>query len=1142
VADVQGGVIQGATVTVTNTATTIARTVTTDAGGRYQVGQLIPGPYTVSAEATGFKKTLLSGITLQIAQTLSENVTVQVGDAKGEVVNVTAEPLTTDTESSSVGAVIDGAKVEELPLANRQFYELAQIAPGVVPPAQASTLGFRGGFNVNGAPETDNQFLVNGTFNNDMGTNQPSFRPSVETIAEFKILSGVYSADYGRFAGGQIVMVTKQGTNKFHGSAYEFIRNGAIEAKPWSPTPQTLTPAFKQNTFGATIGGPAIRDKAFFFFGYEGQRIRQQIVAASTVPTAAIVGGCLPSSSQLYNPFTGALLTQLTTAPSTGGCAGIAPATTSTGAIIPEYDITQISDASGVNLWTTPSAQLGRLLTTLAYPLPNTNISAANVVPSNNYNFSETRQETMDEYNTRGDFKYSEKDSFSGTFNYFHDPSFEPENSLCSSRTLPNFGCFTNQLSTLANVGEIHIFKPTLLNDVRFGFSRLVQPRIQQDNTSIGSVWPGLPGQLGQTAVPNNYGVPSIAVTNFTSTGGQTNLPQDRWTNHFQFTDAITWIHGPHTFKFGFDMTDVKSTEYEVTTGRGSVTFSNSAGNTNNGNPTSASSPHFGTTEYAMGDMLLGIPSSSAVTPTALPYTYNRFTSFDLYAMDDWKVTPNLTLNLGVRYEIDSPVSEKYGNISTFVPATQSFLLASQAGVKNLYQTDRNNFAPRVGFAWQPFQNDKTVVKGAFGVFYQEPILYNEFLSYSLQYPVRYPRSFTSGAVSQTTKTVAGSATTLTLNNPFNSADIPTPGETYCTSGTSGCVITNCATGVSAPCPLTPVITGTAIAPNYATPYWDEWSLSIQRQLNRTTLIEVGYYGSKGSRISESSILNYNNSGPSASKTSITQAQRVYPEWGNISYHKTGGNSEYESLPVRLEERTKSGASILVSYTYGKSLDETTAAQNPDPFYVDPNTGLAGNQKGDRGLSAFNVKHRLVVSPVYPLPFGKGQAWLNNGGLASALAGGWKLSGVFQYFTGRPFATTDSSVSSGSYGGGDRPNFVANINSSKDATTGNATHTAKEWFDVYAIGPRAAGTFGNSKPYSAIGPGWDEIDMTIGRTFPVTERANVEFKVDGFNIANHPNYQNPSGAFTGSYTSGGFGTITAANNMREIQASLHITY
>ena len=232
--------------------------------------------------------------------------------------------------------------------------------------------------------------------------------------------------------------------------------------------------------------------------------------------------------------------------------------------------------------------QLSRQLEALAYPLPN--VSTANsadsntVKPSNNYLFSETRRESSNAYNVRGDYKYSDKDSFSGTWNYFNDPSYEPYNSLCSSRTLPNFGCFTNQLSTLANIGETHMFRANLLNEVRFGFSRLVQPRIQEDNTTIGSTWPGFPGQLPQTAVPNNYGVPGITVTNYTATGGQGNLPQNRWTNHFQFTDFVSWAHGPHSFKFGFDMTNVKSTNYIVNNGRGTIGFSNSIANTANGN------------------------------------------------------------------------------------------------------------------------------------------------------------------------------------------------------------------------------------------------------------------------------------------------------------------------------------------------------------------------------------------------------------------------------------------------------------------------------------------------------------------------------------------------------------------------------
>jgi hypothetical protein len=1171
ITDIQGAAIPNCTVTITNTGTGISRKLTTDEAGRYLASSLIPGVYEVDVESNGFKTSQMKNITLNISQVIAENVTLVIGGATETVtVEAGASTVATETSTSTNGQVIDNKQVVELPLANRQFYNLTEIAPGVLPPAQNSTLGFRGGFNVNGAPETDNQFLVNGTFNNDMGTNQPSFRPSVETIGEFKVLTGVYSADYGRFAGGQIVMITKQGSNKFHGSAYEFIRNGAIEAKPWSATPQTVNPAFKQNTFGATVGGPVLRDKAFFFFGYEGQRIRQQYVLSSTVPTQWATNGCLPYiastttkdingvfSSQFYNPYTGLLIS--TVAAGSGSTATVAglhtssnPATSGPCASAPGgigVDVTGLTDNSSVNLWNTAAAQQSRLMESLAYPLPN--VAAANsansniIAPSNNYLFSETRRESSNAYNVRGDYKYSDKDSFSGTWNYFNDPSYEPYNSLCSSRTLPNFGCFTNQLSTLANVGETHMFNANVLNEVRFGFSRLVQPRIQEDNTTIGSKWPGFPGQLPQTAVPNNYGVPSIAVTNYTSTGGQTNLPQNRWTNHFQFTDFVSWNHGPHSFKFGFDMTNVKSTEYEVTTGRGLITFSNSAANTSNG------SNHRGTTNYALGDLLLGLPSSTSITPTA-PLVYNRFQSYDFFIMDDWKMTPYLTVNLGMRYELDMPMAEKYGQMSSFSPIAPNpltgtngnFIVAAQAGQKSMYQTDHNNFAPRVGFAWQPFKNEKTVVKSAYGVFYQEPIMFNEFLSYSLQYPIRYPKSFTSGAVTATGSgagTIAGSPTTITLDNPFNAADIPTPGQPYCaTAGaTAGCST------------LLPVITGTTIDPHYATPYWHEWSLGVQRQLTHFMLAEVGYYGSKGNRIAANGVGNYNTTGPSSAKTAVTQGTRVYPSWGNQSFHSTQVNSTYESLSGRLQISTKGGVNILTSYTYGKSLDGLTSAQNPIIGTV--YDGQVGKSNGDKGLSAFDVRHRLVVSPVASLPFGKGQKWLTSG-WESAVAGGWQISGIFQFQSGRPFAITDTSVSSGIYGGGDRPNLYGNVNASiKDPVTGFQTRTPQEWFNIHAINydlssggtgtaaPRLAGHLGNAYPNAGIGPGFVQLDATLARTFSVKEWAKIQFRVEAFNVANHPNFQSPSGAFTGSYT-GGFGSITSANNMREEQASVRITF
>ncbi len=1214
ITDSTGAAVPGATVTVKNTATGITRTVKTDAAGRYSVTALGNGSYAISAVAEKFSTTSLTGVKLDISQTLKEDIALSVGGASDQV-SVEAAALSTETETSSNGQTIDEKSVAELPLANRQFYNLVEVAPGVVPPAQASSMGFRGGMNINGAPETTNLFVVNGTWNIDMGTNQDSFRPSVDTIAEFKVLSGNYSAEYGRLQGGQILITTKQGSNKLHGSIYEFIRNGAIEAKPWSNSVQTVTPAFKQNTFGATLGGPILKDKAFVFVGYEGQRIRQQAVALNQVPTTFTAGslvagvptggGCLPGTVQAYDPIAGTPLV-LT---NTGACAGAGYG----------FDISQLPE------WTGSSAQLGRLMTNLAYPSPNVAsalapsgncVSAGKVSTANptgqttclgaavsDYNFSETRKETMDEINSRVDYKLNEHNSFYESYNYFHDPSFEPSNSLCATRNMPNFGCFTNQTSQLANIGWVHIFPgSTLINDGRAGFMRLVQPRVQEDNTSIGSKWPGFPGQLGQTAVANNFGLPSITVSgNYTTTGGQTNLPQDRWDDHFQFIDTLTWSHKNHTYKAGIDVLYTNTTEYEVSNGRGAITINPSTLATTNG------SNGKGTTGDPIGDLLLGFPSATSVTPTA-PNIYNDYRSVDLFLMDDWKIRHNLTLNLGLRWELDPAVTEKNGAMITFSPSAPNQLYpgasngtagysnpngaittAAQTGNRAAYRGDYNNIAPRVGFAWQPFNNEKTVVKGAYGIFYTSPEMFNEFLSYSLGYPVRYAKTYAPASVN------AGGQ--ITFANPFPN-DLPTPGSPYCiasASNTATCTAPNPAnTGCGpsgSPCGLIPVVTSTEIAPNFATPYVQQWTFGVQRQLTRNTIFEVLYFGNKGTKLSygTAAVLN-GNAHPDAdtlgqnyvnsSKTvngvvyptiaavsaPVLQTLRNYPQWGAIGIHKTGFNSFYHSLQSRVQTSTKNGTSILIAYTYAKAEDELTSAQDPS------------NQHGDKGLSVFNVKHRLVVSPVVPLPFGKGQPYLNSG-LGSAIFGGFQLSGIWQYFGGRPFPLTDSSAQSSSAGGGDRPDIIVGQNvNGPDTFNGTATHNKTEWFNIHALAYNPPGTFGTAAPNAIIGPGWDEVDLTFGRTFAIRDLAKVQFKVDAFNIANHPNFMNPSASFAGTSTflsgaypttpgycttnanaptpvttantpipapcvaPGSFGQITAANNMREIQASIHVSF
>jgi hypothetical protein len=1260
VTDSTGAAVPGATVTVTNVATKVARTVKSDAAGRYTASALNNGSYNITATAANFKLTDLKGVNLDIAQVLSENLTLAVG-ASNEEISVEAQAITTDTETSSNGTTITTEAVAELPLANRQFYNLVETAPGVAPPAQNSSMGFRGGMNINGAPETANDFTVNGTFNVDLGTNQNSFRPSVDTIQEFKVLSGTYSAEYGRMQGGQVIIVTKQGSNKFHGSLYEFIRNGAIEARPWSPAaalPGSKSPAFRQNTFGATVGGPILKDKAFFFFGYEGQRIASEFAAQSEVPTTWTMGiydaatnsmdntgGCLPGTVQAYDPATGSAL-PLT---NTGACAG-APGSGG-------FDITSGSALWQTNAISSNSSYYGRLLAGLVYPEPTGGVTSAGNNPtgkcatnalltclsaptSNNYNFDEIRTENMDEYNSRVDFKLSDKDSFYGGYNHFTDPAFEPSNSLCSSRTLPNMGCFTNQISTLANIGETHIFTANLLNVFVFGYDRLVQPRIQQDNTSIGTKWPGLPNAFTGT-LANNLGTPSVTppTSSYTTTGGPNNLPQDRWDNHFDIDDTITWTHKAHTFKAGTQILIAKMTA-SPSGSRGSLTFNSSTLKSDQA-PNSAACPNCatsGTTGDPIGDLLLGLPVSAGQTPTA-PKTYLRYNSFDYFVMDDWKVASNFTLNLGIRWEFDLPFSDKYGQ-STFstaagdaligagvtqgplavgqVPGAMgvgnplgNFVLSETAGQKSLYQTDRHAIAPRIGFAWQPFHNDKTVVKAAYGTYFATPQSYNEFQSYSTQFPIRYSKTFSPAPWS-------GGAGALFLATEFPtgnvSGSLPTPGSPYCVSGAAGCNAPNPANAIcAAPCSQIPVVTGTQVDPHYTTAQADQWTLGIQRQLTGSILGEVVYFGNKGTHLAYggNAVLNPNanpladisgqnyttNNANSATATTITtaspnisysaisaanlQALRVYPQWGSIGVHKTGYNSEYESLQARVQISSKKGATVLVSYTYGKSEDGvSTSAQNPI------------NQAGDKGLSPFDIRHRLVISPVYPLPFGKGRQWLNTG-LGSAILGGFQISGIYQYFTGRPFSITDSTNQSGSAGGGDRPDLIAGQNlNGRDTLNNTPIHTKTEWFNIHAVAYNPPGTFGNVAPYAIEGPGYDEMDLTLGRTFPIKEWAKLQLKLDAFNLFNHPNLYNPTASFAGTptylktttattvatgatktttatasgFTSlayptqpgycttnttavtsgctapGTFGTITQANGMREIQASIHISF
>jgi hypothetical protein len=1096
--DVGGSAIPGAQVEVRNTTTGIVRQTQSDSGGRYLVSSLIPATYEVTASASGFTKKVLSGVILDVGADQRIDMTLAVGEA-AQTVLVEAANAAIDTETSSNGTVIDNKKVVELPLANRQFYSLVLLSPAAYQPAQNSTLGFRGGFNIAGSSEINNLFTLNGTYNNDMATAQPSFRPSIEAIQEFKVLTGVYDAQYGRMSGGQIVIVTKSGTNQFHGSAYEFLRNQITDAKPFFNPIGAATPAFRQNTFGGTVGGPILKDRTFFFFAYEGQRIGSAVTAQATVPTTAMLQGQFtePAGTVLHNPVTGAALT-----PTSGNT----------------YDLTKLPG------WTSTAAQAGQLIASLGYPAPN--ITSASIVPSNNYAFSETRIENMNEESLRIDHKLSERDSLFGSWNYFRDPAFEPSNSLCSSYVLPKFGCFTNQYSTLANVGYDRIFKPTLLNELRFGFERLVQPRVQQDDTVIGSTYPGLPGgpYFTQAGYANNLGLPNTVVSGYSTIGGATNLPQDRWDDHYQLVDVLTWTRGAHTLKIGGDFLLVKSTNIITSSGRGAF-------NVNDANLKSVNGSASGYTGDSMADLLLGLAYTSSIG-TSAPTVYLNYQSSDLFVQDDWKFNQYLTLNLGLRWELDAPVYSPHNTVSNFDIGTQQFIAAGPTTFKHLYDYDYNNFAPRVGFAWQPYKKESTVVKGSAGIFYTSPLLYNQFLSNGTQYPFRYVPTYT-----------ATKGSDISLGNPFPGGKPP------CTT-----LIPTTAAGQTAPTlNCLAVLSPLGIAPHYATPYITAWSLGIEREITPSMVFETTYYGSKGTRLPISVNQNQVNIANFPAGPAPVQANRPFAGYSTVSLQNTITNSSYQSLQTSLRQTYSHGVSFLLAYTFGKSIDQAPGVGSGSNST--PGVQSVYNLAAERGLSDFNVAHRIVFSPVAELPFGSNKPFLNHG-FPAAVAGGWQLASIFSWQTGRPLTVSDAATNnSGSFGGIDRPNVIGDPNAKADSQTGLPTHTVKEWFNVHAFAlapafkaatstsPAQQGKFGNAGRNIVTGPAFTELDLTLSRSFsiPLTERVKGQFRAESFNLLNHPNFFNPLTQGT-QFGSAAFGTVTQANSNREFQFGLRLAF
>jgi hypothetical protein len=1032
VQDSSGASVAGATVTARNVQTGFDRSVTTNDSGNYTLPLLPIGTYDVTTEKTGFEKTVKTGVLLQVDQHARLDMVLHVG-AITNTIQVTAEVPLTQTDSSSTGAVIDNRKVIELPLNGRQFYSLALLVPGVAPPAQGSILSFRGGFNVAGASELNNNFTLNGLDNNNQLLSAPAFRPSVDAIEEFKILTGVFPAEYGRNSGSQVIVTTKAGTNEFHGTAFEFLRNQVLDGKNFF-TPVGQKPAFRQNQFGGTLGGPIIHNKTFFFASYEGTRSTQQITALTNVPTPAMITGDFSGIHQ-------AILDPTTGKPFLGN-------------VIPQSRINP------------PGQFLAKL-----YPTP-TVATPAGVLPTNNYTFNEPQVDSLNLGSLRIDHTFSEKDTLNASYNDFEDDTLTQDNVVCGSRTIPGFDCTVLLLARLGGLTEVHSFSPALINEFKLAYSEFQNPRNTNDQNINYLQMFNITGTRADG--PTRSGVPSVTVNGFASFWEPTNFPQTRTDNTYQLADSISWNTGNHSLKFGVDFHRFQSNGTIVGNGRGSYTF-----NAQTTAPTSG---------YAMADLLLGLPTSTARSPLS-PRIYDRTGIYAGFAQDDWKATPYLTFNIGLRYEYNVPTFEKYNTLSNFNPSTGQINIAGQNGVPaGLWNSNPTDFEPRFGFSWQPAHSAKTVLRGGYGIFYNAPALNNVNSG---------PQQSNAPFVSAQTFN-SSFAVPVTLTNPYPAA----------------------AAGAGS-------LTLSAFNRHQPDARIQQWNLNVQQELTNNLVLEVGYQGSVGTHLPL--IYNINQPPPGPGTVAQKQALRPYPQFGNITFLDAVGNSNFNGLLVKLQKRYSNGLSFLLSYAYSKSIDDTPGT----PYNVTPSRSSAenpNNLRNERGLSGFDLRQRFVVSPVYELPFGPGKRFLNSDRYVGWVVGGWQAGGILTLQSGHPFTALVNQDNANVLGNVDRPNIIGNGN--------DGPKTVQEWINVSAFQLAPFGTFGNVGRNNLISPGLVNLDFVLSRNFQVTERFGLQFRAESFNIANHPNFDLPAQSFGVP----GFGSLISAEAPRQIQFALRARF
>ncbi|MEW6320226.1 MAG: carboxypeptidase regulatory-like domain-containing protein [Acidobacteriota bacterium] len=1008
VTDATGTPVAGALVRLVGDDTGAARDARTADDGAYVVPLVAPGRYRVEVTAQGFKQAR-HDLEVAVHGDHRVDVRLELGDVS-EVVDVTGR--SGQAETARLTSTIRPREIAALPLDGRHFLELALLTAGAAPAAPGSAQSVRGdlAFTAFGAREDFNSYLLDGADNVDPKLNTMAVRPALEAIREFEVLAGTYDAGFGRYAGAQINVITRSGSDVLAGSAFGFLRHDALNARNAFAPATEPAPVYERLQAGSAVGGPLVRGRAFFFANYEGTRRREGRTRLTTVPTLAERGGDFRASALVpRHPLTGQPLVVLP----------------------PDFQ-----------------DPIGRAIAGL-YPAPNRQGGRANFVSS------PVERDDLHHADVRLDRVWSGGGDLTVRYSV-NDRALDEPFAGPTLAAVPGFGNDVGRRAHSFLANDTRVLSGSWLNELRVSFTRVASAVTPERDGSPVNQDVGLPAPPAR-----DRGLTYISVLGYSPLGHEINNPQESTTNSWVVSDTLTWSRGGHLVTIGADARVLGQDAFRDVLSRGQILFTGQV----TGNP--------------VADLLLGAPVLS-VGARLDNRQKLRTESWSAFVQEAWQVRPTLTLSAGLRYERISPPVDPDDRATLYDAATGRLVQVGTNGLPRAgYEADTNNVAPRVGLAWMPGDDGRTLVRGGYGLYYSQSALApGEALYFSppyfaatFYYPV--PGLFT-----------------LSLRDPFPAAfPLPTPPSSL------------------------------AIQRDLATPSLQHWDAAVQRQLGRAWAVEVAYAGSRGRDLLSARDANQPSPSP------VPFNPRPNPLFSDITRLESRARSTYHALMLTTERRVSGGFALRAGYTWSTSKDDASAffASAGDPNFPQD----SHNPGAEWGRSSFDVRHRLSAAAVWDLPF-----------RGSPLVEGWQVSGVLTLQSGRPFTVallpdldnSNTGRSSLGFGANDRPNVTG--------PPALDSPTAERWFNTAAFTLPPFGSFGNAGRNILDGPGYAVVNAAIARLARLGARAVVELRLEAFNLLNRANYDLPDN-FLGSPT---FGQILSAQEPRRLQAGVRVRF